>query len=72
MPARSAQVDAFWQEFRRHTGLDHDNYAVASFGDSPRWQPNWPIWSSLGSKEPPPVWARDYEGREPMPKLGDS
>jgi hypothetical protein len=36
MPTRSAQVDAFWQAFRRHTGLDHDNNAVASFADSPQ------------------------------------
>jgi uncharacterized protein YhfF len=35
MLPRSAETDAFWQEFRRHTGLDHDNYVVGSFGDSP-------------------------------------
>jgi len=35
MPTRSAQVDAFWQAFRRRTSLDHDHYVVGSFGDSP-------------------------------------
>jgi uncharacterized protein YhfF len=32
---RSAETDAFWQAFRRHLGLDHDNYVVGSFGDTP-------------------------------------
>jgi uncharacterized protein YhfF len=35
MLPRSAVTDAFWQEFRRYAGLDHDNYVVGSFGDSP-------------------------------------
>jgi hypothetical protein len=34
MFARSPDPDAFWQAFRRHVGLDHDNYVVGSFGDS--------------------------------------
>jgi hypothetical protein len=32
---RSAETDAFWQAFSRHLGLDHDNYVVGSFGDTP-------------------------------------
>jgi uncharacterized protein YhfF len=35
MLPRSAETDAFWQAFRRHLGLDHDNYVVGSFGDTP-------------------------------------
>jgi uncharacterized protein YhfF len=34
MLPRSAETDAFWQAFRRHLGLDHDNYVVGSFGDT--------------------------------------
>jgi len=32
---RSPDTDAFWQSFRRYAGLDHENYVVGSFGDSP-------------------------------------
>ena len=35
MLPRSAETDAFWQEFRPYAGLDHDNYVVGSFSDSP-------------------------------------
>jgi hypothetical protein len=35
MLPRSSNTDAFWQAFRRYAGLDHDNYVVGSFGDSP-------------------------------------
>jgi uncharacterized protein YhfF len=29
-----SDTDAFWQAFRRHAGVDHDNYVAGSFGDS--------------------------------------
>jgi hypothetical protein len=35
MLLRSPETDAFWQAFRRYAGLDHDNYVVGTFGDSP-------------------------------------
>ena len=35
MLPRSSDTDAFWQAFRRYAEVDHDNYIVASFGDSP-------------------------------------
>jgi hypothetical protein len=35
MLRRSPDTDAFWQSFRRYAGLDHVNYVVGSFGDSP-------------------------------------
>jgi hypothetical protein len=34
MLPRPTDTDAFWQAFRRHVGLDHDNYVVGSFGNS--------------------------------------
>jgi uncharacterized protein YhfF len=35
MLPRTAHMQSFWRAFRRHAGLDHDNYVVGSFGDSP-------------------------------------
>ena len=72
MPTRSAQVDAFWQAFRRHAGLDHDNYAVASFGDSPQMATELVDLVMAGIKRATASLARDYgEGREPMSNPGD-
>ena len=72
MPTRSTQVDAFWQAFRRHTGLDHDNYAVASFGDSPQMTTELADLVMAEIKRATASLARDYgEGREPMPNPGD-
>ena len=66
MPTRSAQVNAFWQAFRRHTGLDHDNYAVASFGDSPQMTTELADLVMAGIKRATASLARDYgEGRDP-------
>ena len=31
---RTPDTDAFWQAFRRHAEIDHDNYVVGWFGDS--------------------------------------
>jgi uncharacterized protein YhfF len=35
MLPRSPETDAFWEAFRRYAGLDHDNYVVGAFGNSP-------------------------------------
>ena len=73
MPARSAQVDAFWRVFRRHTGLDHDNYAVASLGDSPQMATELADLVMAGIKRATASLARDYgEDREPMPNPGEA
>ena len=85
MLPRSAESGAFWQAFRRYAGLDHDNYAIGSFGDSPematelahlviagtkRATASFALPASLAAS--PPSLALDYgEGREPMPKPGD-
>src|SRR5215472_16031013 len=72
MPTRSAQVDAFWQAFHRHTGLDHDNYAVAAFGDSPQMATELADLVIAGIKRATASLASDYgEGRESIPKPGD-
>jgi len=72
MLPRSPETYAFWQEFRRDAGPDHDRDTVRSFGDSPK------MWTELahlviaGFKRATANLARDYgEGREPIPRPGD-
>jgi uncharacterized protein YhfF len=68
MFARSPDPDAFWQAFRRHVGLDHDNYVVGSFGDSPEMVTELADLVIAGIKRATASLARDYcEGREPTP-----
>src|SRR5262249_16871568 len=65
-------VDAFWQAFRRHTGLDHDDYVVGSFGDSPEMATGLADLVVAGIKRATATLARDYgEGSEAMPRPGD-
>ena len=72
MLPRSSDTNAFWQAFRRHTGLDHDNYAVASFGDSPEMATGLADLVVAGIKRATASLARDYgEGRESIPRPGD-
>src|SRR5215472_15413204 len=72
MLPRSSDTNAFWQAFRRHAGLDHDNYAVASFGESPQMATELADLVVAGIKRATASLARDYgEGREPTPKPGD-
>ena len=72
MLPRSPDTDTFWQAFRRYAGLDHDNYVVGSFGDSPEMATELADLAMAGIKRGTVGLARDYgEGREPMPKPGD-
>jgi uncharacterized protein YhfF len=72
MLPRNPDTDAFWQAFRRHAGLDHDNYVVGSFGDSPELATELADSVMAGTKRATASLARDYgEGREPMPKPSD-
>jgi len=65
-------MDAFWQAFRRHARLDHDNYVVDRLATARGWRPSWAIWQSQGLKRATASLARDYGGgREPMPTLVD-
>jgi uncharacterized protein YhfF len=73
MLPRSAETDASWQELRRHAGLDHYNYAVGSFGDSPEMASELADLAIAGITRATASLARDYcEGREPTPTPGDS
>src|ERR1700759_2817349 len=72
MSPRSPDTDAFWQAFRRHAGLDCDDYVVGSFGDSPEMATELANLVIAGIKRATASLARDYgEGREPTPKPGD-
>lgn len=72
MLPRSPATFAFWQAFRRYAGLDHDNYTVASFGDSAEMATELADLVVAGTKRATASLARDYgEGREPIPKPGD-
>ena len=57
---RSAETDAFWQAFRRHLGLDHDNYVVGSFGDTPEMATELADLVIAGTKSATASLARDY------------
>ena len=72
MLPRTPDTDAFWQAFRRNAGLDHDNYVVGSFGDSPEMATELADLVVTGIKRATASLARDYgEGREPTPEPGD-
>ena len=72
MLPRSADTDAFWQAFRRYAGLDHDNYVVGSFGDSPEMATELADLVIARTKRATASLGRDYgNGREPTPKPGD-
>ena len=72
MLPRSSDTDAFWQAFRRYAEVDHDNYIVASFGDSPDMATELADLVIAGIKRATASLARDYdEGRESTPTPGD-
>jgi uncharacterized protein YhfF len=72
MLPRSVLTDAFWEAFRRHAGLDHENYVVGSFGDNAEMASELADLVVAGTKRATASLARDYgEGREPMPRPGD-
>ena len=72
MSPRSPDTDAFWQAFRRYAGLDHDNYVVGSFGDSPEMATELADLVIAGIKSATASLVHDYgAGCEPVPKPGD-
>ena len=72
MLSRSSDTDAFWRAFRHYAGLDHDNYVVGSFGDSPKMATELAGLVIAGIKRATASLAREYgEGREPIPGPGD-
>src|SRR5215469_10985239 len=69
---RNPDTDAFWQAFRDYARLNHDNYVIGSFGDSPETATELADLVIAGIKRATVSLARDYNARrEPMPKPGD-
>ena len=65
----SADIDAYWQSFRSYAGLDHNNYVLGSFGDSPEMATELADLVIAGIKRATASLARDYgEGGEPTPR----
>jgi uncharacterized protein YhfF len=60
MLPRNSDPDAFWQAFRRHAGVDHDNYVVGSFGDSAEMATELADLVIAGIKRATASLARDY------------
>jgi uncharacterized protein YhfF len=63
MLPRSLEKDACWQAFRRHAGLNQDNYVVGSFGDSPEMATKLADLIVAGIKRATGSLARDYGAR---------
>ncbi len=63
---------SFSQTLRCHAGLDHDNYVVGLFGDTPEMATELAHLVITGIKRATASLARDYDdGREPTPRPGD-
>jgi uncharacterized protein YhfF len=72
MLPRSPETDAFWQAFRRYAGLDHNNYVVGSFGDSPEMATELAGLVIAGIKRATASLVHDYgDGRESTLRPGD-
>jgi uncharacterized protein YhfF len=72
MLPRTSDTNEFWLAFRRHAGLDHANYVVGSFGDSPEMATELADLVVAKIKRATASLACDYgEDREPTPKPGD-
>ena len=58
--------------FRCYARLDHDNYTVGSFGDSPEMATELADLAMAGIKRATASLVHDYDdGREPIPRPGD-
>jgi uncharacterized protein YhfF len=69
---KTAATEAFWAEFKIAARLDHDDYAVAAFGDSVEMMDKLAALVETGLKRATTSALRDYEGgREKMPAVGD-
>ena len=60
MLPRSPDAEAFWEGFPRYAGVDHDNYVVGSFGDSPKMATELADLVMIGIKRATASLARDY------------
>ncbi|MGH6916354.1 MAG: ASCH domain-containing protein [Geminicoccaceae bacterium] len=68
---RTPEIEAYWAAFRKATSLAHDHYVVALMGDSPELMNELVGLMLAGRKRATASLARDFEGAEPLPKVGD-
>jgi uncharacterized protein YhfF len=71
MRQRTPEIEAYWAAFRGSRGLDHDRYVVVQMGDSPELADELVDLMVAGPKRATASLARDYEGEEPLPAVGD-
>jgi uncharacterized protein YhfF len=68
---RTPAIEAYWTAFRAAAGLDHDRYVVVQMGDGPELANELIDLMLAGPKRATASLARDFEGDEPLPKVGD-
>lgn len=69
--ARTADVAAFWDQYKATLGLDHDCYEVVAFGDSAEMADELAELVVSGPKRATAGLLRDFgPGGEPMPVAG--
>jgi uncharacterized protein YhfF len=71
MMQRTPEIEAFWAACRKAAGLKHDDYVVVRMGDGPELADELVELILAGRKRATASLARDYEGDEPLPKVGD-
>jgi uncharacterized protein YhfF len=66
-----AAVEAFWASFRQASGVDHDDYDVFAFGDSPQMADELAGLVLRGTKRATAGLVVEYErDNEPIPREG--
>jgi uncharacterized protein YhfF len=68
---RTPAIEACWAAFRAAAGIDHDRYVVVQMGDSPQLADELLDLMLVGRKRATASLARDFEGEEPLPEVGD-
>jgi uncharacterized protein YhfF len=70
---KSPAADAYWEEFRKDTGLQGGRYVAASFGDNPSMANDLVALVLTGRKRATASLARDYRHptADPFPAVGD-
>ena len=68
---RTPAIEAFWAAYRAAAGPVHDRYVVVQMGDSAELANELVDLMLAGRKRATASLARDFEGEEPLPKVGD-
>jgi uncharacterized protein YhfF len=68
---RTAEIEAYWAGFRKAAALEHDRYVVVMMGDSAQLADELLDLMLAGRKRATAALARDFEGDEPLPQVGD-